>query len=822
MTAPKQICLVALLVVAGVLGFGAAPRRAGAENKSEGTDRHGDLLPPGALARLGTVRFRTPASWLAFLPGDTTLLAAGAERLSVWDVATGKELRHCPCEHGSGSHALAPDGKTLAVGTYTNDPTVVAIHLRDADTGRVLQECRGHAGWVRSLAFAADGRTLVSGSHDGTVRFWDVATGKELRRIDEPDMVMAVALAPDGKTVATSSMTGTPHKEMIRLRDAATGRELRRFEADMPVFHLAFSPDGKTLVALEPANGGKRTSTIHLWDVASGKLRHIAGQPEFLYSGVFSPDSKTLATGSEGGIVLWDVATAKETARLGGKSLWTSRLTFSGDGKTLASLSQGTIRLWDVATGKERPAPAEGPQAGVQALRFLPDGKTLASAGGDLTVRFWEAASGRETRRHLLPSGTIDTGASFAPDGSTLTWRDGRRVAQLDATTGKPLRSFDFPEVVYFFAASPDGKLLAAYGRDRALRLLDQTTGKEVRDFPKYDELVCGLVFSPDARTLAVGVEDNTIRLVDTTTGKERRLPWPVGPVAFAFSPDGKTLAAALSDNSLTLVEVATGEERLALGTREHAASLAFSPNGRLLAVGTTGGTIELWELATGKEVHRLKGHRGSVTCLAFASDGRRLASGGIDTTALTWDVLNASGDAPAAKLSPRELEALGTDLAGADAARAYRAIRALVAAPEQAVPFLRQHWRPVPPPDRKHLARLIADLDADQFAVRERAALELGKLGPLAWPALRQALAGQPSLEVRQQAERLLQKGQAFPLPPAELGAWRALEVLEHLATREARSALEEWGRGAPEARQTEEARAALGRLARRTAVAP
>jgi hypothetical protein len=99
------------------------------------------------------------------------------------------------------------------------------------------------------------------------------------------------------------------------------------------------------------------------------------------------------------------------------------------------------------------------------------------------------------------------------------------------------------------------------------------------------------------------------------------------------------------------------------------------------------------------------------------------LASGGQDTTILTWDVMNLTGEPPAAaNLSAKELEALWADLAAADAVRAYRAVRALVAAPEQAVPFLRQHVRPVPAPDPKHLARLIADLGADEFAVREEA----------------------------------------------------------------------------------------------------
>jgi RNA polymerase sigma factor (sigma-70 family) len=110
-------------------------------------DLNGDPLPPGAIARLGTIRFRVPAgtSSITFLPGDTTLLALGGGSVSTWDVSTGKQLKRYECPGGSGSYALTPDGKTLAVGTYTDDPNVVAIYLRDVATGRTLRECRGHA-----------------------------------------------------------------------------------------------------------------------------------------------------------------------------------------------------------------------------------------------------------------------------------------------------------------------------------------------------------------------------------------------------------------------------------------------------------------------------------------------------------------------------------------------------------------------------------------------------------------------------------------------------------------------------------------------------
>src|SRR5262249_14932023 len=109
-------------------------------------DLHGDPLPPGALARLGTIRFRVPSGdlFVAFLPGDKTLMTAG-QALSTWEISTGKELRRWDCKGGSVSFALAPDGKTLAAGTYTDNANVVAIYLRDPATGRVIKECHGHS-----------------------------------------------------------------------------------------------------------------------------------------------------------------------------------------------------------------------------------------------------------------------------------------------------------------------------------------------------------------------------------------------------------------------------------------------------------------------------------------------------------------------------------------------------------------------------------------------------------------------------------------------------------------------------------------------------
>src|SRR5262249_25875780 len=136
-------------------------------------------------------------------------------------------------------------------------------------------------------------------------------------------------------------------------------------------------------------------------------------------------------------------------------------------------------------------------------------------------------------------------------------------------------------------------------------------------------------------------------------------------------------------------------------------------------------------------------------------------------------------------------------------------------------VPFLARQLRPAEAPDPKHLARLIADLDADDFAVREKATRELGELGALARPAVRQALAGKPSVEARGRLERPEGRG-GSALGAEELRAWRAVEVLERLGTPEARQVLEKLAKGAAEVRQTEDAQAALQRLAGRPARSP
>jgi dipeptidyl aminopeptidase/acylaminoacyl peptidase len=326
------------------------------------------------------------------------------------------------------------------------------------------------------------------------------------------------------------------------------------------------------------------------------------------------------------------------------------------------------------------------------------------------------------------------------------------------------------------------------------------------------------------------------IYLFEVPSGKEVRqisIPSRVDTAALAFSPDGRTLAfwqmvprkpdpqgnPVPPDQVLTLWEIATGAERARFtqeqtGPGEWRGCLAFSPDGRTLACSGADHAVHLWDVATGTERHRLDGHRGRVTAVAFSADGRRLISGSEDTSNLIWDLTRVPSGrlVGGAALRAKEVEALWAELAGADAARAYQAMAKLTAAPTEAVAFLKERLRPSTGADLKGVPGLVADLDAEDFSVREEAATKLEKLGAAAEPALRQALKGQLSAEAQRQVERLLEK--LAGVAPERLQGLRALEVLERLDTPESRQLLRTLAEGAPGAWLTQAAKVIVGRL--------
>jgi hypothetical protein len=407
-----------------------------------------------------------------------------------------------------------------------------------------------------------------------------------------------------------------------------------------------------------------------------------------------------------------------------------------------------------------------------------------------------------------------------------------------DLATGREQRRF--PQPVWGLgplAVSPDEKTLVLAPTDRTVALVDFTTGKELRKLPEHDYPANGAAFAPDGRTLTVWYGDHTVRRWQVESGRELlRFPFagpknPHGQYMIlasgdkhyfrynaAASPDGRFLAYASQDKCLQLHDLATGKEALRLSDLPDAAfAVAFTADSRMLAWGGwRDPTVRLVEVATGQERHAFHGHQGGILSLTFADDGRTLISGGYDTSALVWDLTGRLGGEDWGKpLTPAELDDCWADLAGADVARAYRAVRRLASSPMEAVAYLRVKVRPVAAVDEQRLARLIADLDSDRFAVRESAEAELEALEETALAACRKALEGKLSAEVRRRLEALVEK--ASPTSSTRLRPQRALEALELIGSPEARQLLEALARGQPEARRTQDTKAALQRLSRR-----
>jgi WD40 repeat protein len=486
----------------------------------------------------------------------------------------------------------------------------------------------------------------------------------------------------------------------------------------------------------------------------------------------------------------------------------------------------------------------KGHRRGIFNVAFRPDGKLLATASKDHTIKLWDAETGREIR--TLQGHTSDVySLAFSPDGKLLaTASEDHGIKLWDPDTGKEVRALTgHGNDVYNVTFSPDGKRLASCGQDRTARLWDVATGKLLHTLSGHTDRVVTVAFSPDGKRLASacgtggsGEAGGEVKVWDVETGQELFSlgTGHAGVITVKFSPDGRRLAGATLRQTVRVWEVATGQEALALtGHSLDVYNVAFSPDGRRLASCSgkwnldQAGEIKVWDLAKGKELLSLSGqHAGPIWSLAFSPDGVRLATASGKWNkeepgeVKLWDLSHLPKPMPPAPLTAKEVEALWSDLAGADAPRAYRAVWALSAAPREAVPFLLEHAKaPEGALSQERLAKLIADLDDNRYAVREKASAELEKLGRAAHPALRKAL-DSPSAEVRRRSEELLEKKGDGPPPLSaeEVQALRAIEVLQHIGTAEVRPVLRKWAKEAPKSLVGQEAAATLELLSRRT----
>jgi WD40 repeat protein len=666
-----------------------------------------------------------PLKALAFSP-DGKRLAVGSDDgvLRVIDADTGKAVYTSPSRNARIERvAFSPNGKLVAVGDMNSQIAVYApagantplMSVQGIDAGAVtgvafaadsaavfaaggdgkarltagpnpaggaaantatkLRDFVGHAGPVGGLAVTADGKYLVTGGDDKTVRVWDANTGKQLRSFQgHTDKVTAVTVRPDGKQIASASADGA-----VRVWDLNTTDDHKAAtDAKQSLWAVAVSPDGKTV-----ATAGADKS-IRLYDADTAKLRATLDAGTAVTALAFLPDGKLAAGGGSRTAAVYDLAAKKAVAELTGHGLAVLAVAAGDDGKLVVTGSADAAVRGFAPDGKERWTWPSRKAACAVAVRK--GGKHVAVGLADGMLATLDVSGGAPKELSALSAHTAGVaGVSFSPDGTKLATVGGDGALKVWSLTDAgalgptPLAKFDGPSgptasPLSTVAFGPDGRFVAAAGADGVVRVWDVQLKAEVRGLRAHTDWVTCVAFAPDGRFVAsvAAEKDNSLRVFEMPALESAGAAGGhmLAVNAVAVSPDGKLAATAATDQTIKIWDIATGKEVSTLiGNADTPFAIAFLGNASVVMGGRVpvggSGRLHLW----GTTPPRLNNSvaTSEVYTLVASADGTKFGAWAVrPTTGEVMDNTYEVYDAKGAPLTPKPLTDKGRNVRSA------------------------------------------------------------------------------------------------------------------------------------------------------------